>query len=132
MKWELRLPQRGAAEAGLIGKVSNDAILLLYYLFGWMEAKGAKRTLIDGREFVWIDYHHAVCENPALFASGEMATKINRLSKMVKSLRIAGLVETKRGGARLYFYLTPTAMALFSRQGVKRLAENCETRVTSN
>jgi hypothetical protein len=101
-------------ENGLHGKVCNDGFMLLHYLKGWVHCKSAERISRSGQHFVWIDYAHAVSENPLLFSPGTAKrTKINRVVKLMTELRQAGLVETWKRGTRLFFLLTPTAERLF-------------------
>ena len=76
---------------------------MLDYLCGWFFSKNAKRAIVDGKEFVWLDYGHAVEELPLLFnPQAGIPSRKNQFSRVVQSLRAAGLVESVKVGRNLY------------------------------
>jgi hypothetical protein len=127
MHWRFEIPQLAIVENGLLEKVSLRGVALLHYLLGWQKCKRAERITVDGRKFVWLDYAHAVSKIPMLFSPrAGMRTKINALGKLMGNLRTAELIETRKRGPRLFFFLTPAAERLFLRNRHSD-TENCES-----
>ena len=110
MKYTFNINQAGVVHCGLAGRVSVLALCVLDYLSGWFRYKNAKRVTVGGSEFVWLHYEHAIEELPILFSSqATVATLKNQLSRIVRVLRKAGLVESVKVGRDLY--LRPSDLA---------------------
>jgi len=113
VKYTLLIPQAGVVRVGLLNRVTLAELCLLDYFGGWFFCKGAKRATVDGREYVWIQYEHAVEELPLLFSpDAVVATRKNSLSRMVQNLREARLVETVKVGRDLYVRPSDLAASL--------------------
>ena len=101
MKFTLVINQAGVVRCGLLGRVDVIALCVLDYLGGWFFCGKAKRAVVDGREYVWLHYEHAVEELPLLFnPQATVETRKNQLSRLVRGLREAGLVEFGESRAR--------------------------------
>ena len=110
MKFRLFLNQAGVVHSGLLGRVDVAALCVLYYICGWISCGKAKRVKVDGHEFVWVSYRHAVNELPLVFNPGaSVETLKNQFSRLVRKLRDVGLVESVKVGRDLY--LRPTDLA---------------------
>ena len=110
MKYSFTLNQVGLARCGLIGKVGLAELCLLDYLRDWQACAGAKRVVRDGREFFWLQRQRAVDELPLLLnPNADLRSKKNQLSRMVRALCLAGLVEKVMAGRDLY--LRPSDLA---------------------
>ncbi len=97
----------------MLGKVNIEDMCLLCYLRGWVFFPKAKYLIADGCKFFWLHYGNAVNENPMLFnPEATLASRKNQLSRLVKKLRGAGLLETKMVKGNLYFRMTELALAL--------------------
>jgi hypothetical protein len=111
----LVINQAGIVRHGLLGSVDLIAWCILDYIGGWFFSRNARRVVVEGREFVWMHYEHAVEELPLLFnPEAGIATRKNQLSRLVQSLRAAGLVESVRVGRDLYLRPSDTAAAIAS------------------
>lgn len=117
MKYTLIIPQLGLVQSGLIGKLSIHAVLLLDYVAGnagWFFATSARRATLEGKEYVWLNYENAVADLPLLFPPDtKLATRKNRLSKLVQELREALVLDSIRVGRDLYLRPTDVAGLLF-------------------
>lgn len=113
MKFTFFINQAGISRYGLVGRVDLAAWCLLDYLCGWHRFKNAKRAVVDGKQFTWLQYEHAVEELPLLFnpAAG-IATRKNQLTRLVQNLRDAGLVESVKVGRDLYLRPSDLAAAI--------------------
>jgi hypothetical protein len=110
VKYNFVINQAGVVRSGLLGRVDLAALCVLDYIGGWIFCAKAKRVIVDGREFVWLCYGHAVEELPLLLnPKAAVETRKNQLSRLVRNLRDAGLVESVRVGRDLY--LRPSALA---------------------
>jgi hypothetical protein len=115
MKFTFVINQAGVVRCGLLGRVDVIALCVLDYLRGWFFCKEARRVVVDGREFVWLRYEHAVEELPLLFnPQATVETRKNQLSRLVRGLREAGLVESVKVGRDLYLRPSDLAAALAS------------------
>lgn len=115
MKFTLVINQAGVVRCGLLGRVDVTALCVLDYLAGWFFCGKARRAVVDGREFVWLRYEHAVEELPLLFnPQATVETRKNQLSRLVRGLRAAGLVESVKVGRDLYLRPSDLAAALAS------------------
>jgi hypothetical protein len=113
MKYTFIINQAGIIRLGLLGSVELVAWCVLDYLGGWFFSKNAKRAVVDGKEFVWLDYGHAVEELPLLFnPQAGFASRKNQFSRVVQSLRAAGLVESVKVGRNLYLRPSDLAVAI--------------------
>lgn len=116
MRPGLYIPQRAIVEKDLLGKVTTDAWLLLDYLRGWVTCKNVKKVQIDGREFFWIRYRHACRELPVLFPNRPiLRTQLNKLVRLIASLKDQGLIDTARLGPRCYVHITRKAQELYAK-----------------
>jgi hypothetical protein len=107
--------QAGVVRCGLLGKVDVAALCVLDYLAGWFFSKNAKRATVDGKEFIWLHYEHAVEELPLLFnPQAGVPSRKNQLSRVVQNLRAAGLVESVKVGRDLYLRPSDLAAAIAS------------------
>ena len=112
-KYSFHINQAGVVHHGLLGRATLGGLCFLDYLQGWSDCRKAKRIVRDHREYVWLQYEHAVEELPMLFnPEATVATGKNQLVKLVRNLRDAGLVATTKQGRDLYFALTPLAVAV--------------------
>ena len=110
MKFLVLINQRAAHKLGLIGKVDAGDLAVLAYLFGWVRNTKSKRIEVDGQDYVWLKYSHAVKEMPLVFnPNADIRSRKNQLVRIVRKLRIVGLVVTHQSGSRLYFCPTPLA-----------------------
>lgn len=115
MKYTFLINQAGVVRCELLGHVSLSSLCLLDYLGGWFFCDKAKRATVDGKEFVWLHYEHAVEELPLLFnPDAALASRKNQLSRLVQGLRDAGLVESVKVGRDLYLRPSDLATALAS------------------
>ncbi len=115
MKFTLVINQAGVVRCGLLGRVDVIALCVLDYLGGWFFCGKAKRAVVDGREYVWLHYEHAVEELPLLFnPQATVETRKNQLSRLVRGLREAGLVESVKVGRDLYLRPSDLAASLAS------------------
>ncbi len=115
MKFTFLINQAGVVRCGLLGRVDLPSLCLLDYLGGWFFCDKAKRATVDGKEFVWLHYEHAVEELPLLFnPDAALASRKNQLSRLVQGLRDAGLVESVKVGRDLYLRPSDLAAALAS------------------
>ncbi len=115
MKFTFVINQAGVVRCGLLGRVDLPALCVLDYLRGWFFCKEARRVVVDGREFVWLRYEHAVEELPLLFnPQATVETRKNQLSRLVRGLREAGLVESVKVGRDLYLRPSDLAASLAS------------------
>ena len=115
MKFTLIINQAGVVRLGLLGQVDLPALCVLDYLSGWFFCAKAKRAVVEGREFVWVRYEHAVEELPLLFnPQATVETRKNQLSRLVQNLRHAGLVESMKVGRDLYLRPSDLAASLAS------------------
>lgn len=115
MKFTFVINQAGVVRCGLLGRVDVTALCLLDYLCGWFFCGKARRAVVDGREYVWLRYEHAVEELPLLFNSqATVETRKNQLSRLVQGLREAGLVESVKVGRDLYLRPSDLAASLAS------------------
>jgi len=115
MKFTFVINQAGVVRCGLLGRVDVTALCVLDYLGGWFFCGKAKRATVDGREFVWLRYEHAVEELPLLFnPQATVETRKNQLSRIVRGLRETGLVESVKVGRDLYLRPSDLAAAVAS------------------
>lgn len=115
MKYTFLINQAGVVRCGLLGRVDLPALCVLDYLSGWFFLDKAKRAVVDGREYVWLKYEHAVEELPLLLnPHATLRTRKNHLSRLVQSLRDAGLIESVKVGRDLYLRPSDLAAALTS------------------
>ncbi len=115
MKYTLVVNQAGVVRCGLLGRVDVIGLCVLDYLGGWFFCGKAKRAVVDGREYVWLQYEHAVEELPLLFnPQATVETRKNQLSRLVRGLREAGLVESVKVGRDLYLRPSDLAASLAS------------------
>jgi hypothetical protein len=115
MKYTFVINQAGVVRCGLLGRVDIPALCILDYLRGWFFCKEAKRVVVDGREFVWLRYEYAVEELPLLFnPQATVESRKNQLTRLVRGLREAGLVESVKVGRDLYLRPSDLAEALTS------------------
>ena len=113
MKYTFFINQAGIVRNGLLGSVDLAAWCVLDYLGGWFFSKNAKRVIVDGKEFVWLRYEHAVEELPLLFnPQATVESRKNQLSQIVRHLRQAGLVESVKVGRNLYLRPSDLAAAI--------------------
>lgn len=113
MKYTFLINQAGVVRCGLLGQVGLPALCVLDYVGGWFFCGKARRVTVEGREFVWLHYEHAVTELPLLFnPQAGLPSRKNQLSRLVQGLRDAGLVETIKVGRDLYLRPSDLAAAL--------------------
>jgi hypothetical protein len=123
VKFTLVIHQARVADAGLVGKVTADDLCLLCYLFGWFTYAKSKVQLLGERKFVWLHFERAVEELPLLFNPGaRMPSRRNQLCCKLDRLRTLGLVETTKGGRRLFFRLTDLGLKLTRRDERRSLS----------
>lgn len=83
MKFTFVINQAGVVRCGLLGRVDVPALCVLEYIGGWFFCRKARRVVVDGREFVWLRYEHAVEELPLLFnPQATVETRKNQLSRL--------------------------------------------------
>lgn len=117
MRNRLYIPQGEINAAGLIGQVNIECWILLDYIRHWPSCKNIRRQQWDGLDFFWLDYETACSELPLLFPNDpKLATKINKLTLLVRRLRSAGLIDTRRLGPRCYMRITSRAAQLYERR----------------
>jgi hypothetical protein len=110
----LYIPQAAIVEKGLLGNVTADALLLLDYLRRWVTYKNLKKVRVRERDFFWIKYAQACRELPILFPRRpSLRTQINKMVRLVASLKKNGLIDTVRFRSRCYVHLTETAHELY-------------------
>jgi hypothetical protein len=132
MRTGLYIPQRAIVEKDLLGKITTDAWLLLDYLRRWVTCKNVKKAQVRGREFFWIKYRQACRELPILFPNGPiLRTQLNKMVRLVASLRKYGLIDSVRSGSRCYIHITPTAHELYAKPTMERGSRVDEHSVTS-
>src|SRR5262249_22207937 len=114
MRTGLYIPQRAIVENDLIGNVTTDAWLLLDYLRRWVTCKNVKKVQVRGHEFFWIKYAQACRELPILFPRRPiLRTQINKMVRLVASLKQNGLIDTVRLASRCYIHVTERADKLY-------------------
>jgi hypothetical protein len=110
----LYIPQRAIVEKGLLGKVTTDALLLLDYLRRWVTCKNVKEVRVGEYDFFWIKYAQACRELPVLFPHRPiLRTQINKMVRLVASLKKNGLIDTVHFRSRCYIHLTEAAHELY-------------------
>jgi hypothetical protein len=110
----LYIPQRAIVKNGLLGNVTTDALLLLDYLRRWVTCKNVKKLRVRERDFFWIKYAQACRELPILFPRQPiLRTRINKVVRLVASLKKNGLIDTVRFRSRCYIHLTEAAHELY-------------------
>ncbi len=129
MKYTFIINQAGVVRCDLLGRVDLPALCFLDYLGGWFFSKNARRAVVDGREYIWLRYEHAVDELPLLFnPQAGIPTRKNQLSRLVQSLRNVGLVETVKVGRDLY--LRPSTLAAALANSRERIVTKSTPTVT--
>ena len=116
MRTGLYIPQRAIVEKDLLGRITTDAWLLLDYLRRWVACKNVRKMQFRGREFFWIKYAQACRELPVLFPNRPiLRTKLNKMVRLVASLKKYGLIDSVRSGSRCYIHITPMAHDLYAK-----------------
>jgi len=114
MRTGLYIPQRAIVEKDLLGNITTDSWLLLDYLRRWVTCKNVKRVQVRGHEFFWIKYRQACRELPILFPHRPiLRTQINKMVRLVASLKRSGLIDTHRFASRCYIRITERAHELY-------------------
>jgi hypothetical protein len=131
MKYTLIINQAGVVHNGILGQVDLRDISLLHYIKGWGDCKKASFELVEGHRYVWIDFRNAVEELPILFnPNASDRTKINQVCELVKRLRAAGLLETKKVGRRLYVRASDLAERVLNFR--ENITNKADTSITSH
>jgi hypothetical protein len=114
MRYFITIPQAGLAAAGLIGRVTVEALIVLSAAARFfLSAKSDRITSAEGASFVWLDVGHLLRELPILWPGKPDKTRRNRISRALRELVAADLLETRRGGrGRLFVRLTELALSL--------------------
>jgi hypothetical protein len=117
----LYIPQGAIDQAGLVGKVNLDCWILLDYIRRWPDCANIRRQKFDAVEYFWLDYRTACEELPLLFPrKPKLVTQVNKLTLLIRQLKTAGLLVTRRLGPRCYMRLTPLAIQLYASRDRRR------------
>jgi hypothetical protein len=114
MRFTITIPQAGLAAADLLGRVSIEALIALGAAARFfLSAKSTRLKAEQGADFVWIDAGHLLNELPILWPARPDKTRRNNLSRAMKELVAAELLQTRRGArGRLFVRLTELALGL--------------------
>jgi hypothetical protein len=97
-----------------LGDVTTDALLLLDYLRRWVTCKNVKKVRAGECDFFWIKYAQACRDLPILFPRRPtLRTQINKIVRLVASLKENGLIFTLHFGSRCYIHLSEAAHELY-------------------
>lgn len=132
MRTGLYIPQQAIVEKGLLGNVTTDALLLLDYLRRWVTYKNVKKYRFVERDFFWMKYAHACRELPILFPRQPiLRTQINKMVRLVASLKKNGLIDTVRFRSCCYIRLTDAAHELYVKPTTGRDSRPDKQTITS-
>jgi hypothetical protein len=128
----LYIPQRAIIEKEFLVTDTTDAWLLLDYLRRWVTCKNVKKIQVRGREFFWIKYAQACRDLPILFSHRPiLRTQINKMVRLVASLKKSGLIDTVRLRSRCYIHITEAALELYVKPTTEPDSRFSEHGVTS-
>jgi hypothetical protein len=69
-----------------------------------------EKVQFRGHDFFWIKYRQACRELPILFPNRPiLRTQLNKMVRLVASLKKHGLIDTARSGSRCYIHITQKA-----------------------
>lgn len=114
MRYTIHIPQAGLAAVDVLGRVSIEALIVLGAAARFfLSAKSARLKAADGADYVWLDAGHMLTELPILWPTKPTKTRRNCLSRALRELVAADLLETRRGSrGRLFVRLTDTALSV--------------------
>jgi len=114
MRYTIHIPQAGLAAADLLGRVSIEALIALGAAARFfLSSKSTRLKADDGADYVWLDANHLLTELPILWPAKPDKTRRNCLSRALRELIAAELLQTRRGArGRLFVRLTELALSL--------------------
>lgn len=114
MRYTITIPQAGLAAADLLGRVSIEALIALGAAARFFLSSKSRRVKADdGADYVWLDAGHLLAELPILWPTKPDKTRRNCLSRALRELIAAELLQTRRGArGRLFVRLTDLALSL--------------------
>jgi hypothetical protein len=114
MRYTICIPQAGLAAAGLLGRVSIEALIIQSAAARFfLSPKSTRLKSGDGPDFVWLDAGHLLRDLPILWPGKPEKTRRNRISRTMRELVDCNLLETRRGArGRLFVRLTEIASSI--------------------